>query len=216
MNYTTPFMLQTTGKPGPHAKTLFSIISSSVLTLFACVYTAIHPNIPSPKSSPRYLVVFYLGVTLAALVFPEMIVTWAMRQKISARHYTWTETHSFFLLMGGFMLYVDGKPYQTLRPDELIELIRAKCIEAPTLTADQIHDRSKGNAISKGLVILQVAWFIIQFIARVIYHLEITQLEVGTLAFAVLNFLTYAAWWHKPLNCTGSRPIQGQRITLGM
>ncbi|KAG1886663.1 hypothetical protein F4604DRAFT_1646382 [Suillus subluteus] len=119
----------------------------------------------------------------------------------------WTETHSFFVLMGGFMLYVDEKPYHTLQPDEVLMLIRDRCIDAPTLTAMQIHDRSKGNAISKGLVILQVAWFIMQLITRAIYHLETTQLEVGTLAFAVLNFLTYAVWWNKPLNVRCPHPV---------
>ncbi|KAG1902483.1 uncharacterized protein F5891DRAFT_164493 [Suillus fuscotomentosus] len=54
---------------------------------------------------------------------------------------------------------------------------------------------------------LQVAWFIIQLITRAIYHPEITQLEVGTLAFAVLNFLTYAVWWHKPLNVQCPHPV---------
>ncbi|KAG2028956.1 hypothetical protein BDR03DRAFT_1056179, partial [Suillus americanus] len=44
-------------------------------------------------------------------------------------------------------------------------------------------------------------------ITRAIYHLETTQLEVGTLAFAVLNFLTYAAWWNKPLNVQCSYPV---------
>ncbi|KAG2356413.1 hypothetical protein BDR07DRAFT_1200939, partial [Suillus spraguei] len=66
-------------------------------------------------------------------------------------------------------------------------------------TSEQIHDRSKGNAISKGLIMLQVAWFIMELITPVIYHLEITQLEIGTFAFAVLNFLTYVVWWNKPL-----------------
>jgi hypothetical protein len=49
--------------------------------------------------------------------------------------YTWTQTHSFFVLMGGFMLYVDEKPYHTLQPGQLIELIREGCIDIPTLTA---------------------------------------------------------------------------------
>jgi hypothetical protein len=109
--------------------------------------------------------------------------------------------------MGGFMLYVDGKPYHTLQPDEVLKLIRAECIDAPTLTENQIRDRSKGNVISKGLIMLQVAWFIMQLVTRVIYRLEITQLEVGTLAFAVLNFLTYAVWWNKPLNVRCPHPI---------
>ncbi|KAG2143682.1 hypothetical protein DEU56DRAFT_971851 [Suillus clintonianus] len=156
--------------------TLSNIISSSVLTLFACIYSAVHPNIPSPKDSPFCILRRRLGIMMAALIAPELVVVWAMRQWISA-HYAWTQTHSFFVLMGGFMLYVDGEPYHTLQPD------------------DRICDKSKGNVISKGLIILQVAWFILQLMSRAIYHLETTQLETGTLAFAVLNFLTYALWW---------------------
>ncbi|KAG1836388.1 hypothetical protein DFJ58DRAFT_171837 [Suillus subalutaceus] len=260
-------------------RTIWSIISSSVLTLFACIYSAIHPNIPSPKDSPLLILRRRLGIMIMALIAPELIVTWAMRQWISAcrvtrqfkesgffkvsqqsenhrsiaataeqyvedhdrtrlllahpeaptpetralakpfkklfkayvseqsEDYTWTQTHSFFVLMGGFMLYVDGKPYHTLQPDEVLKLIRAGCIDAPTLTANRIHDKSKGNAISKGLVMLQVAWFIMQLITRAIYHLETTQLEVGTLAFAVLNFLTYAVWWNKPLDVQCPYPV---------
>ncbi|KAG2053800.1 hypothetical protein BDR06DRAFT_1052222 [Suillus hirtellus] len=58
------------------------------------------------------------------------------------------------------------------------------------------RDKSKGNAISKGLMMFQATWFFMQLqvITRAIYHLETMQLEVGTLAFAVLNFLTYAVW----------------------
>ncbi|KAG2352521.1 hypothetical protein BDR07DRAFT_1466291, partial [Suillus spraguei] len=121
---------------------------------------------------------------------------------ISQRHEdnTWTQMHSFFVLMGRFMLYMDGEPYLTLRHDYIFKLIREGCIDVPVLTSEQIHDRSKGNAISKGLIMLQVAWFIMELITPVIYHLEITQLEIGTFAFAVLNFLTYVVWWNKPLN----------------
>jgi hypothetical protein len=129
--------------------------------------------------------------------------------------YTWTQTHSFFVLMGGFMLYdVDGKPCHTLQPDEILKLIREECIDAPTLTANQIHDRSKGNAISKGLIMLQVAWFIMQLITRAIYHLETTQLEAGTLAFAALSFLTYAVWWNKPLNVQCPHPVYWKSTKL--
>jgi hypothetical protein len=109
--------------------------------------------------------------------------------------------------MGGFMLYVDGEPYLTLRHDYILELIREECIDVPTLTEKRIHDKSKGNAISKGLVMLQVAWFVMQLMTRAIYHLETTQLEAGTVAFAVLNFLTYAVWWNKPLDVQCSHPV---------
>ncbi|KAG2340341.1 hypothetical protein BDR05DRAFT_1002539 [Suillus weaverae] len=274
--------------PSFTTRTTWTIVSTSVLTLFACIYSAIHPNIPSPKDSPNRILRRRFAIMIMALIAPELIVTWAMRQWISARHVTrqfkdsgypsvhpeqpeseekqyveaseqhenrflrlltplakgvsfvlvflwrfpgalascvkrsvkahfseqpeddsdaWTQTHSSFVLMGGFMLYVDGKPNLTLQPDHILELIRKECIDAPTLTAKQIHDKSKGNAISKGLAMLQVAWFVMQLITRAIYHLETTQLEAGTLAFAVLNFLTYAVWWNKPLDVQCPHPV---------
>ncbi|KAG1732859.1 uncharacterized protein EDB91DRAFT_1057787 [Suillus paluster] len=200
-------------------RTLWSIVLTCALTVFACTYSAIHPNIPSPKDSPVRVLLLHLGIMVAALLVPELLAVWALRQWLWARHistefrkhfsvhYAWTQTHSFFALMGGFMLYVDGEPYHILLPDHLLDLIRAGSIDVPTLTAKQIRDRSKGNAISKGLIILQVAWFILQLISRAIYHLETTQLEVGTLAFAVLNFITYAVWWNKPLGVQCSHPV---------
>ncbi|KAG2067210.1 hypothetical protein BDR04DRAFT_1144437 [Suillus decipiens] len=243
--------------PSLSTRTLWSIISSSVLTLFACTYSAIHLNIPSPKDSPGGILLRRLGIMIVALIAPELIITWAMRQWLSARQvtrqfkeseqpddhgliaaivgqlehvegedhdstfkklfkdyfseqsedYTWTQTHSFFVLMGGFMLYVDEKPYHTLQPDEVLKLIRDRCIDAPNLTAKQIHDKSKGNAISKGLIILQVAWFVMQLITRAIYRLKATQLEMGTLAFAVLSFITYGLWWDKPFDVQCPHPV---------
>ncbi|KAG2112822.1 hypothetical protein BD769DRAFT_1364331 [Suillus cothurnatus] len=214
--------------PSFTTRTLWTIVSSSVLTLFACIYSAIHANIPSPKDSSHRIILQRLGIMIMALIAPELIVTWAMCQWISACHvtrqfkttgypsihYTWTQTHSFFVLMGGFMLYVDEKPYHTLQPGQLIELIREGCIDIPTLTAKQIHDKSKGNAISKGLIILQVTWFIMQLITRAIYHIETTQLEAGTLAFAVLNLLTYAVWWNKPLDVQCPHPVHWKLTEL--
>ncbi|TDL15015.1 hypothetical protein BD410DRAFT_809277 [Rickenella mellea] len=42
--------------------------------------------------------------------------------------------------------------------------------------------------------------FVLQCIARGAEHLAITELELVTLAFAVLNMVTYALWWNKPQN----------------
>ncbi|KAG2063010.1 hypothetical protein BDR04DRAFT_1111861 [Suillus decipiens] len=154
-----------------------------------------HPEAPTPR---------YEGTRALAKPFKKLLKTYILKQ---SEDYTWTQTHSFFVLMGGFMLYVDGKPYYTLRPSDVLKLIGDRCVDAPTLTANQIKDKSKGNAISKGLIILQVAWFVMQLITRAIYQLEITQLELGTLAFAVLNFLTYAVWWNKPLNVQCPHPV---------
>ena len=72
-------------------------------------------------------------------------------------------------------------------------------IELPRITAAAIEDKSKGDALSKIIAILQTTWFIVQCIARSQERLALTELELVTLALASLNAVTFAIWWHKPL-----------------
>lgn len=67
------------------------------------------------------------------------------------------------------------------------------------ITAAEIVDRSKGDALTKVIAILQTTWFIIQCITRHIQRLSLTELELVTLALASLNAVTFVIWWHKPL-----------------
>ena len=102
--------------------------------------------------------------------------------------------------MGGFKLFDENGPVRTLEPQELQTLARKGDIDFPDITEREIQDRSKGDALSKGLVVIQTSWFILQCIARRIERLPITELELVTLAFAALNFITYTLWWNKPLD----------------
>ncbi|KAK0432188.1 hypothetical protein EV421DRAFT_2040825 [Armillaria borealis] len=68
------------------------------------------------------------------------------------------------------------------------------------ISLETIEDKSKGDALSKTVSILQISWFIMQCIARAIQHLPITLLEMTALAFAGLSIITYCLWWYKPLN----------------
>ena len=79
------------------------------------------------------------------------------------------------------------------------ELIQDTNYEFPAITAAEIRDRSKSDALSKFIAILQTTWFILQCIARGHQRLAVTELELVTLALASLNGITYAFWWHKPL-----------------
>jgi hypothetical protein len=112
----------------------------------------------------------------------------------------WTETHGFFALMGGFMAFNGDTPVQTLLPEQLAGYSLSGKGHFPCITTDEIQDRSKGDIVSKGLVVLQTGWFIIQSITRWIRGLPLTQLELVTIAFAILNFVVYWLWWNKPLN----------------
>lgn len=92
----------------------------------------------------------------------------------------------------------DGdQPCRVPLPDEVQECLEKGEID---ITEGEIQDRSKGDMLSKGLVIIQTGWFILQCLARQAAHLPITELELITLAFATLNFMTYIFWWNKPLN----------------
>jgi hypothetical protein len=102
--------------------------------------------------------------------------------------------------MGGFMEYNGNEPVQTLLPVQLKEYSLTGKGDFPRLAIEEIQDKSKGDIISKGLVILQTGWFIMQCIARGARGLPITELELVTIAFAVLNFMMYWVWWDKPLN----------------
>lgn len=77
-------------------------------------------------------------------------------------------------------------------------LLSENMVDFPTITADQIEDKSKGDALSKGIALLQLTWFIVQIIARAAQGLAVTELELTTAALAGLNSIMYIFWWNKP------------------
>jgi hypothetical protein len=78
----------------------WTIISHCALTLFACLSSAICPNIPSPKDSSILILWQQLESMVTALDIPELIVTWAMCQSFSARHATRRFNDSIFNITG--------------------------------------------------------------------------------------------------------------------
>jgi len=98
------------------------------------------------------------------------------------------------------VLYDGETPLHPLIPEKINDLVSGGHIDFPDITEKEIKDRSKGDVLSKSLVILQTGWFIVQCIARAVDHLPVTELELVTVAFATLNFVTYVFWWNKPLN----------------
>ncbi|TDL15009.1 hypothetical protein BD410DRAFT_733312 [Rickenella mellea] len=197
-----------------NCRTTSDVVWSCLTTVFTCTWVAIHPNIPAPYESSFEIGIRRFGIFLMALIAPELVIGWAIRQwlvsrRLERKHQSkgWTQTHGFFALMGGFMLFDGGKAHHTLRPEELDELFEQGKIEFPDITKREIEDKSKGDAISKGFVIVQAGWFLLQCIARGAERLPITELEIVTLAFAVLNLVTYALWWKKPQNVQCSFPV---------
>jgi len=155
------------------------------------------------------------------LIAPEMVIIWAARQWYAAREIAesqkargWTITHGFFASMGGFVLYKDGVMAETLEIEELELLELEGKIDWPDISEKDIQDRSKGDSFSKGFAVLQTTWFITQCIARGVAGLNLTELELVTLAFGVLNGILYFLWWNKPLDVRRPVPVHFRRPTV--
>ncbi|PPQ95136.1 hypothetical protein CVT25_010635 [Psilocybe cyanescens] len=223
-------------------RSIWNIVWSCFATIFACTWISVHQNIPAPNDSAIRIFGRRLAIMFNLLIAPEMVIVWTTRQSLAAsaivkRHKAkgWTKTHAFFLIMGGFSLYQDGVLLRTLEAHEMEKLEEEGKIEWPAITEAEIKDKSKGDFFSKGVVVMQTTWFIIQCIVRgskrmVLTELEVvtlafaaltmiiyglwgskrmvlTELEVVTLAFAALTMIIYGLWWHKPLDVQVSVPI---------
>ena len=87
-----------------------------------------------------------------------------------------------------------------LTPKRFSKLLAARKIEFPTVTVEEIEDRSKADGFSKTIALGQTLWFVAQCIARGTQHLDLTLVELLTLSLAVLNGLMYFLWWNKSLD----------------
>ncbi|KAF7973380.1 hypothetical protein HWV62_15477 [Athelia sp. TMB] len=137
---------------------------------------------------------------------------WDLEEKLGRTDQPWTIVHGFFIIMGGFHYYRNGKPMWAMacgsrrglvrntpyEDKDVRTLVQSRTLVPPTV--DELGDKSKGDTLSKTVAVTQTLWFIAQCIARRAQGIVITNLEIMTLAYTVITVAMYAAWWHKPLN----------------
>ncbi|KAF7344228.1 hypothetical protein MVEN_01713700 [Mycena venus] len=184
-------------------RTLFDIVWGCFATIFACTWVSIHSNVPPPNQSPSAPLWRKLRMMLIAIIAPELMVGFAARQffvsRWYARKYDISKAHGFFISMGGFVSRSGHHPITT---PEQVDLFLA---DISAVNVEDIEDKSKSDALSKGVALVQVVWFSAQCVARLCQHLPMTELEVTTFAFTVVNVLIWALWWNKPKDV--KRPI---------
>ncbi|TFK24614.1 hypothetical protein FA15DRAFT_669338 [Coprinopsis marcescibilis] len=201
------------------------IVWSCLITVFACSWISVHPNVAGYNSTwwQRYRA--RLELMIWALVAPELIILWAYRQWLGARQLAaelggkWTTTHAHFFQMGGF-IFKEGNRVEYIGLDWLrltntdVTMLAGfeawmtrsrprramKALNDSLPTVPELADRSKGDPLTKTVVILQTFWFILQCLARKIQGLPTTEIEVITLAYAALTGVIYYFWWDKPLD----------------
>ena len=87
-----------TGNHCSDRRTIWNIVWSCLVILFSCSWVAVHPNIPCPKKREESgwiqiwitnpllsLAEHRLLLVVCALLMPEFILMWAIRQFLSAR-----------------------------------------------------------------------------------------------------------------------------------
>ncbi|KAF8645290.1 hypothetical protein AX16_007927 [Volvariella volvacea WC 439] len=185
-------------------RTLFDILYSCIGVILLCTYISMHHNIPDQDDSWAKVTWLKLRTTLYALIVPELVMMWAIRQWIMARNIArqnsdrgWTKTHGFFVQMGGLVQKESGGEvgYRVVCDPKKLTGMKIPCIPEK-----EIQDHGKGDLLAKAIVVIQTTWFVAQCIARRVQGLALTEIELVTLAFATLNVVTYGLWWNKPLN----------------
>ncbi|KAG1836034.1 hypothetical protein DFJ58DRAFT_908543 [Suillus subalutaceus] len=86
LNDTHILALDAIDSPSCNTRSLWDILSSCGLTMFACTWTAIHPNIPGVDDWVILVTVRRLCLMVMAVSAPEVVVAFATLEFLSARH----------------------------------------------------------------------------------------------------------------------------------
>ncbi|TFK70513.1 hypothetical protein BDN72DRAFT_766373 [Pluteus cervinus] len=157
-------------------RTLLDIVRSCLFTIAACVYRAIHQNIPDPEATWLERMWERIKITFLALLAPEIMVWWSMkhevspsslaRDKLTSDNTGWTLTHGHFVEMGGF---VRKDNRNVLLPEDFLAAFTEGHLDIDALrkvSEKEIQDHSKGDMLSKGLVAMQTTWFVCECVTR--------------------------------------------------
>lgn len=119
----------------------------------------------------------------------------------------WSLSLAFFAVMGGFEV-PDLKDWKlvaelennstTLTPQGVQFLFELGVLRSVEDLKRTVKDKSKADALVKGIVCIQALWMLVQTIVRKAYGLPITLLELNTIAHVGCAVLLYMLWWHKP------------------
>lgn len=203
----------------PNSRGTIDILWSCIATITLCCWSSLCLNVPASEKKERRRFFNKFGIAVVGIVGPEFLGALAAGQYESAcqsvkkfrtaGYSAWTMRHAFFADMGGFQLEVPIHEPSTVMPagyvpkpltfpidaEQLFYLVDLKYIEYPEVHKDDLAD---SDGLARHLTIIQVIWFTINSIGRLIQHLPITTLELTTLAFIPWTIATRFWWYHKP------------------
>jgi hypothetical protein len=103
--------------------------------------------------------------------------------------------------MGGFTISPPGSTKSfPVNTDQLLWLLKYGYIEMPSISLEELEDKSKSDSLLKGIAIIQALVFIINCIGRYAQSLPITTLEITTISYVLCMIPCQLLWWSKPYN----------------
>ncbi|KAF3920471.1 hypothetical protein ABW20_dc0106334 [Dactylellina cionopaga] len=210
----------------PNGRGTFSLVSSCVITLTLCVWSALHLNVPPQGTSLKQAAYTRVKWVVFGIFAPELLVATASAQYLTARWLykeiqkdakhreqmldmanpprepTWSMMQCFFATMGGIAVQTrastfNGSPRITLSAEGVRLLSFLNLL--PQTDDCEIRDKSKGDWLAKSLVCFQAFYIIVQAISRLAAHMPISLLEVNTIGHVICALTLYLLWWNKPL-----------------
>lgn len=146
-----------------------------------------------------------------------------MERTSRLRKYHFGIVHVFYAIMGGFVFDTSCNDETASATEStgahntrdvpefetFIYIMRYFPHIIPDISEDSITDRAESSGLSKALLVIQIGWFCTNCVARLIQRLPLSLLEVSTISHAICTFLTYFAWWSKPLNIAEGTTMRG-------
>ncbi|TGO53394.1 hypothetical protein BCON_0124g00120 [Botryotinia convoluta] len=209
---------------GPNGRGTWDLLYSCLCTLLACVYTAIHLNIP-PKGEGKIagygrkakwiLIALFAPEIVAYTAFEQSYLCYRflkkvlIQEKINAENKSQDPrksdlkmSYAHYAMMGGFAADVSHLHNVIKRATFTTEgiIFLSSIGRTPHVKKEEIDDKSKQDSVGKAVVCLQGIWSIGQAIERKITGYPTTMLEVHTVVHVVCALALYTMWGNKPLD----------------
>jgi hypothetical protein len=195
-------------RPSPNERGTIDLIWSCLLVIFTAVWTVIHLNLPAKNDGLRTVLVRQMRWIIFAILAPDMVTLYSGAHWVSAKrsvlqmlslgHKNWTLEHAFYADSGGFWLDSTDYPSFPVKASSIYYLVKENYIPCPSMTKEEIWDKSKADKFAKGFALVQSGWLVLQSITRAVEGLPISQLELFTLSFVISTIMSYFFWLHKP------------------
>jgi hypothetical protein len=138
----------------------------------------------------------------------------------NGRIHSWTDVHSWLVVMGGFSFEDSAEEDQQFMPENRQRInITIRLFEymlemrdhlIPDISRETIQDKSKSDRLAKLLTCWQAGYFCIQCVYRLSQQLSITLLELNVFAHALCALTLFIIWSDKPRDVCEPTLIVGE------